>query len=42
MVGMIKTDAPTYLGDAPAIMMVAVWLGGVLAAALFVLNRRDG
>jgi ABC-type transport system involved in multi-copper enzyme maturation permease subunit len=39
--GITKADAPQYLSQTPAIMVVAIWVTGLLAAAAFVLNRRD-
>lgn len=39
--GIYKADAPQYLSQTPAIMVVAIWVTGLLAAAAFVLNRRD-
>jgi hypothetical protein len=39
--GITKADAAQYLGQTPAIMVIALWLTGLLAAAAFVLNRRD-
>ena len=39
--GITKADAPQYLAQTPAIMVIAVWIVGALAAAAFVLNRRD-
>jgi hypothetical protein len=39
--GLTKSDATTYLGQTPAILVIAIWLAGVLVAAAFVLQRRD-
>jgi ABC-2 type transport system permease protein len=39
--GMTETDASTHLTQTPAIAVIAVWLVGMMAAAAFVLNRRD-
>lgn len=39
--GITKADAPQYLSQTPAIMVVAIWVVGALAAAAFTLNRRD-
>jgi beta-lactamase regulating signal transducer with metallopeptidase domain len=39
--GITKADAPQYLSQTPAIIVVAIWVVGVLAAAAFVVNRRD-
>lgn len=39
--GITKADAPQYLSQGPAIIVVAVWVVGLLAAAAIVLNRRD-
>ena len=39
--GITKADAPQYLSQTPAIMVVALWVVGLLATAAFVLNRRD-
>jgi len=39
--GITKADTAQYLGQTPAVMVIAIWLTGLLAAAAFVLNRRD-
>jgi ABC-type transport system involved in multi-copper enzyme maturation permease subunit len=39
--GITKADAPQYLSQTPAIMVVAIWVVGALAAAAYTLNRRD-
>jgi ABC-type transport system involved in multi-copper enzyme maturation permease subunit len=39
--GITKTDAPQYLSQAPATMVIGLWLTGLLAAAAYILNRRD-
>ena len=39
--GINKVGSPEYLGQTPAIMVVAIWVTGLLAAAAFVLKRRD-
>jgi hypothetical protein len=39
--GITKVGSPEYLGQGPAIIVVAIWVVGALAAAAFVLNRRD-
>jgi ABC-2 type transport system permease protein len=39
--GITKAGAPQYLSQTPAIMVIAIWVTGLLAAAAFVLNRRD-
>ncbi|HUG15369.1 MAG TPA: ABC transporter permease [Thermomicrobiales bacterium] len=39
--GMTETDASTHLAQGPAIAVIVIWLAGMLAAAAFVLNRRD-
>jgi hypothetical protein len=39
--GITKADAPQYLSQSPAIVVIAIWLIGLLATAAFVLNRRD-
>ena len=39
--GITKADAPQYLSQTPAIIVVALWVVGALAAAAYVLNRRD-
>ncbi|MDQ3654581.1 MAG: ABC transporter permease [Chloroflexota bacterium] len=39
--GINKADTAQYLGQTPAIIVIAIWLIGLLATAAFVLNRRD-
>lgn len=39
--GITRADSAQYLGQTPAIMVIAIWLTGLLATAAFVLNRRD-
>lgn len=39
--GITKSDAPQYLSQTPAIMVVAIWLVGALLVSAVVLNRRD-
>lgn len=39
--GITKADAPQYLGQTSAIIVIAIWVTGLLAAAVIVLNRRD-
>jgi ABC-2 type transport system permease protein len=39
--GMTETDASTHLAQTPAIAVIVIWLVGMVAAAAFVLNRRD-
>lgn len=39
--GITKADTAQYLSQAPAIMVVTIWVVGALAAAAIVLNRRD-
>lgn len=39
--GLTQGNAATHLAQGPAIVVVAVWLVGMLAAAALVLNRRD-
>lgn len=39
--GITKVGAPQYLSQGPAIMVVTIWVVGALAAAAFILNRRD-
>jgi ABC-type transport system involved in multi-copper enzyme maturation permease subunit len=39
--GITKADTPQYLSQAPATVVIALWLTGLLAAAAYVLNRRD-
>ncbi len=39
--GITKSDAPQYLGHASAVIVIALWIVGLLAAAAITLNRRD-
>jgi ABC-2 type transport system permease protein len=39
--GSSASNAATHLAQGPAISVIVVWLVGMLAAAAFVLNRRD-
>jgi ABC-type transport system involved in multi-copper enzyme maturation permease subunit len=39
--GITKVDAPQYLSQTPAILVVTLWVVGSLVAAAFVLHRRD-
>lgn len=39
--GITKADAPQYLSQTPAIIVIAIWLIGSLAVAAVALNRRD-
>lgn len=39
--GITKSDAPQYLSQTPAIVVVAIWLVGALLVSAVVLNRRD-
>jgi hypothetical protein len=39
--GLTKSDASTYLGQTPAMLVVAIWLTGVLVVAAVILQRRD-
>ena len=39
--GITTSDAPQYLSQTPAIIVVVTWLAGSLLAAALVLNRRD-
>jgi ABC-2 type transport system permease protein len=41
LAGMTAADATTHLSQMPAMVVIAVWLAGLLAAAAFVLARRD-
>jgi ABC-type transport system involved in multi-copper enzyme maturation permease subunit len=41
MMGMLDTDAPTYLTDGPAFFVITIWIIVAIAAAAFTLNRRD-
>ncbi len=39
--GITKAGSAEYLSQTPAIMVIAIWVVGALAAAAIVLNRRD-
>jgi hypothetical protein len=39
--GITRAGSPEYLGQSPAIVVIALWVTGLLAAAAFILNRRD-
>jgi ABC-type transport system involved in multi-copper enzyme maturation permease subunit len=39
--GINASDTPQYLSQAPAMIVIALWVAGLLAAAAFTLNRRD-
>ena len=39
--GITKPGSAEYLAQTPAIIVIAIWVVGLLAAAAFVLNRRD-
>lgn len=41
LAGFTYSSAATHLSQAPAIAVVVIWLAGLLAAAAFVVNRRD-
>jgi ABC-2 type transport system permease protein len=41
LIGQLEPGATLYLGDTAASIVVAAWIVGLLATALFVLNRRD-
>lgn len=41
LIGQMEPGAAMYLNDTAAIIVIAVWLSGGLAAAVFTLNRRD-
>jgi hypothetical protein len=41
LIGMVDSDAATYLEQTPSIVAVTVWMIAALAAAALVLNRRD-
>lgn len=41
LIGLLEIDAPTYLGQTPAIIAIAVWIVGLLVVAAVVMNRRD-
>ena len=39
--GITEAGSPQYLSQTPATFVVAIWVIGTVAAAAFVLNRRD-
>jgi len=39
--GITKAGSPEYLSQGPAVLVIALWVTGLLAAAAFTLNRRD-
>jgi hypothetical protein len=39
--GINKVTSPEYLAQPASIVVIALWVTGLLAAAAFVLNRRD-
>jgi ABC-type transport system involved in multi-copper enzyme maturation permease subunit len=41
LIGVLKSDAATYLGQTPSIIVIAAWIVGLLAAAAVVVQRRD-
>lgn len=41
MVGMVAKDAPTFVADGPALVLIGGWIVGGLLAAVYALNRRD-
>lgn len=41
LAGFIESDAPQYLSQTPAIIVIAAWLIGFILASALVLNRRD-
>jgi ABC-2 type transport system permease protein len=41
LLGVLKPDAATYLGQTTAIIVIATWIIGLLVTAAVVLNRRD-
>lgn len=41
MMGMLDTNAPTYLDDGPALLVIALWIVVAILASAAVLNRRD-
>jgi ABC-type transport system involved in multi-copper enzyme maturation permease subunit len=41
LLGVLKPDAATYLGETTAWIVVALWIVGLLAVAAITLNRRD-
>jgi ABC-2 type transport system permease protein len=41
LIGVLKTDAATHLGDTASIIVIAIWITGLLTAAAVVVQRRD-
>jgi ABC-2 type transport system permease protein len=41
LIGQLEPGASLYLSDTAAIVVIAIWIVGLLAAAAIVLNRRD-
>lgn len=41
LIGVLKPDAATYLGQTAAIVVIAAWIVGLLVAAAIALHRRD-
>jgi ABC-2 type transport system permease protein len=41
LLGVLKSDAATYLGQTTAIIVIAAWIIGLLVVSAVVLNRRD-
>jgi hypothetical protein len=41
LLGVLKPDAATWIDQAPAMIVIAAWIIGLLATAVVVLNRRD-
>ncbi len=41
LLGQLEPGASTYLADGPAFLVMALWMIGLLTAAVITLNRRD-
>jgi ABC-type transport system involved in multi-copper enzyme maturation permease subunit len=41
LIGVLKPDAATWLGETTAWIVIAVWIATLLTAAVITLNRRD-
>jgi hypothetical protein len=41
LIGVLKPDAATWLGQTHAIIVTATWIIGLVSAAVIVLNRRN-
>lgn len=41
MVGMIASDAPTFVADGPALLLIGGWILAGIVAATYTVNRRD-